>query len=163
MEPTVLLIVFQPLLDSVDADLRGLGCDLIFRPDAAQLLSRLRSEMAFRARARRRGVLIERITAFDWRLIGPLASESFFLRNHRQRKLVAKLMSDRRIFDITELAFAVGCDEEQIKVLIERTRKRYDEARLPTGICIPPKEFIETVDEAHGYRLFATVRDRPRQ
>jgi hypothetical protein len=72
-------------------------------------------------------------------------------------------MSDRRTFDITELAIAIGCDEEQIKVLIERIRERYDEARIPAGICIPPKLFIETVEEAHGYRLFATLRERPRR
>jgi hypothetical protein len=157
-------MVFQALPDSVDADLRGLGCDLIFAPNAAQLLSKLRSDMAYRARARRQGVLIERITAFDWKLIGPLASANFDVSLRRERKLVAKLMSDRRIFDTTELALATGCDDEkQIKVLIERIRERYDEARIPTGICIPSKIFIETIPEAHGYRLFATVRDRPRQ
>jgi hypothetical protein len=164
MEPTVVLMLQQSLLDSVYGDLRNnLGCDLIFRPDAAQLLFRVHSEMAYRARARRQGVLIERITAFDWKLIGPLASPSFRIHNRQERRLMVELMSDRRIFDITELEFATGYKEEHIKVPIQRIREKYDEARIPAGICIPREMFLENVEEAHGYRLFATVRDRPRQ
>lgn len=71
MEPAVLLMLCEPLLDTVDADLRSLGCDLMFRPNADQLLFRLQSEMAYRTRAKRQGVLIERITEFDWRLCWP--------------------------------------------------------------------------------------------
>jgi hypothetical protein len=32
MEPAVLLMVSEALPDSVDADFRNLGCDLIFAP-----------------------------------------------------------------------------------------------------------------------------------
>ncbi len=163
MEPTVLLMVFKKLPDEVDADLRDLGCDLVFAPNAPQLALKLQSEKAYRARLRRRGVLIERITPVDWKLIGPHGSGTFYLRNLRERKIVTELMSDRRGFDMVDLAIAAGCEEDQVKVLIDRIRKRYDKVRKPLGICIPRTMFIETVDEAHGYRLLATIRNKPRQ
>lgn len=143
------------------ADLRDLGCRVVY-DTPGQLSDELEVVLVERNRLRDKGVLLLFLEVAGSiptvLLIGTNGRRAEMGLNAREARLLRKLGSERRTFVPAELAPAVGCKQDQIRVYVDRLKAEYEVRRGEAGILMSNDEFIKNPGRGLGYRLHARIK-----
>jgi hypothetical protein len=161
LAPEVILLAVGRLPAGTIADLRGQCCRIIY-DSPGHLADELEVVGIERQRLRHKGVLLLFVNVADSiptvLLIGANGQRAEMDLNGREARLLRKLGSERRAFHRAELAEAVRCKQDQIKVYIERIKAEYDTRRRKLGVLTSKDDFIKNPGHGLGYRLHARIK-----
>lgn len=91
-------------------------------------------------------------------IFGPMGLSMELSLSQLERRVWRELQENyRKIVFMDDIAVAAGCKPDEVRVCIQRIRRKFAQCAHKIGLPIAENEFIETIDG--GYRLNATIRE----
>lgn len=161
LPPELVLVAVTRLPAGTVADLRNQCCRVVY-DTPGQLSDELEVIVIERKRLRDKGVLLLVVEVAGSMpivfLVGANGRQTQMDLNAREVRLLRKLGSERRAFDPRDLAGAIGCKPDQVKVYIERLKSEYDIRRKEVGNLLGTNELIKNPGRGFGYQLHARFK-----